>query len=109
MAEIIDLFCICCCLMICLLLFLAITPRLDVVGGQVCTDVTDSSDSVIEGVERFRFKGINAAEAFVAALRFGLLGGSAITIEVNGISIGTAKSPLISAVVLAVLLSIFLV
>ena len=83
--------------MICLLLFLAITPGLDVVGGQVCTDVTDSSHSVIEGVERFRFKRINAAEAFVAALRLGLLAGSAITIEVDGISIGTAKSLLISA------------
>ena len=65
-------------------------------GGQVCTDVTDSSDSVTDGVDRFRFTGINAAEAFVAALRFGLLGGSAITIEVDGISIGTAKSLLIS-------------
>ena len=83
--------------MICLRLFLAITPGLDVVGGQVCTDVTDSSDSVTEGVERFRFKGIHAAESFVAALRFGLLGGSAITIEIDGISIGTAKSLLISA------------
>ena len=83
--------------MICLLLFLATTPGLDVVGGQVCTDVTDSSDSVTEGVEHFRFKGINAAEAFVAALRLGLLGGSAITIEVDGISIGTAKSFHISA------------
>ena len=83
--------------MICLLLFLAITPGLDIEGGQVCTDLTDSSDSVTEGVERFGFKGINAAEAFVAALRLGLLGGSAITIEVDGISIGTAKSLLISA------------
>ena len=83
--------------MICLLLFLAITPGLDVVEGQVCTDVTDSPDSVAEGVERFRFKGINAAEAFVAALRLGLLGGSAITIEVDGISIGAAKSLLVSA------------
>ena len=79
--------------MICLLLFLA--TGLDVVGGQVSTDVTDSSDSVTEGVDRFRFNGIKAAEAFVAALRFGLLGGSAITIEVDGISIGTAKSFLI--------------
>ena len=81
--------------MICLLLFLANTTGLDVVGGQVCTDVTDSSDSVTEGVDRFRFNGINAAEAFVEALRFGLLSGSAITIEVDGISIGTAKSLLI--------------
>ena len=96
MAEIIDLFRICCCLMTCLLLFLALTPGLDVVGGQVCTDVTDSSDSVTEGVDRFGFTGCNATEAFVAALRFGLLGGSAITIEVDGISIGTAKSLLIS-------------
>ena len=61
-------------------------------GGQVCTDVAESSDSVTEGVERFRFEGISATEAFVAALHFGLLGGSAITIEVDGISIGTAKS-----------------
>ena len=83
--------------MVCVLLFLAITPGLDVLGGQVCTDVTDSSDSVTEGVERFRFKGINAAEAFVAALRLGRLGGSAITIDVDGIYIGTAKSLLISA------------
>ena len=97
MAEINDLFWVCCCLMICLFLFLAITPGLDVAGGQVCTDVTDSSDLVTEGVERFRFKGIDAAEAFVADLRLGLLGGSAITIEVDGISIGTAKSLLISA------------
>ena len=81
--------------MIYLLLFLANTPGLDVVGGQVCTDVTDSSNSVTEGVDRFRFNGIKAAEFFVAALRFGLLGGSAITIEVDGISIGTAKSFLI--------------
>ena len=95
MAEIIDLFCICCCLMIGLLLFLATTPGMDIVGGQVCTDVTDSSDSVTEGVDRFRFNGISAADAFVAALRFGLLGGSAITIEVDGISIGNAKSFLI--------------
>ena len=82
--------------MICLLLFLAYTPGLDVVGGQVCTDVTDSSHSVTEGVDRFLFNGINAAEAYVAALRFGLLGGSAITIDVDGISIVTAKSLLIS-------------
>ena len=82
--------------MICLLLFLATTPGLDDVGGQVCTEVMDSSDSVTEVVDRFRFDGINAAEAFVAALRFGLLGGSAITIEVDGISIGTAKSLLVS-------------
>ena len=77
-------------------LFLASTPGLDVVGGQVCTDVTDSSDLVTEGVDRFRFDGIIAAEAFVAALRLGLLGGSAMTIEVDGISIDTAKSLLIS-------------
>ena len=96
MAEIIDLFCICFCLMICLLLFLAYTTGLDVVGGQVCTDVTDSSDSVTEGVDRFRFNGISAAEAFVAALRFALLGGSAITTEVDGFSIGTAKLLVIS-------------
>ena len=51
-----------------------------------------SSDSVTEGVDRCRFDGISAADAFVAALRFGLLGGSAITIEVDGTSIGTAKS-----------------
>ena len=97
MAEIIDLFWIGCCLLICLLLFLAITPGLDVVGGQVSTDVMNSSDLLTEGVERFRFKGINAAEAFVAALRLGLIDGSAITIEVDGISIGTAKSLFISA------------
>ena len=78
--------------MICLLLFLAYTPELEALGGQVCTDVTDSSDSVTEGVDRFHFNGISAAEALVAALRFGLLGGSAFTIEVDGISIGTAKS-----------------
>ena len=82
--------------MICLLLFLVYTPGLDVVGGQVCTDVNDSSDSVTEGIDGFRFNGISAAEAFVAALRFGLLGGSPITIEVDGISIGTAKLLVIS-------------
>ena len=65
--------------------------------GQVCTDAIDSSDSVTEGVERCLFNGFSAAEALVAAFRFGLLGGSAITMDVDGISIGTAKSLVTSA------------
>ena len=71
--------------------------ELEAVGGQVCTDASDSSDSVTEGVECCLFNGFSAAEALVAAFRFGPLGGSAITMDVGGISIGTAKSLVTSA------------
>ena len=60
----------------------------EAVGGQVCTEASDSSDSVIKGVERCLFSRFIAAVAFVADYRLGLVGGSAITIDVDGISIG---------------------
>ena len=64
----------------------------EAVGGQVCTEASDLSDSVTEGVERCLFSGFSAAVVFVAAFRLGLVGGSAITIDVDGISIDGAKS-----------------
>ena len=92
MAEIIDLFSICCFLIFCRLLCFPIAPVLEVEEGQIWTEFADSSVAVTDTVERFRFVGINATDAFVAAFRFGLLGGSAITMLVVGNSIGTAKS-----------------
>ena len=71
--------------------------ELEVLGGQVWTDAKDSSDSVVDGEDHFLFNGCSAAVALVAAFLFGLVGGSAITIDVNGSSIGSAKSP-VSAV-----------
>ena len=88
----INLFWICVCLIICLLLFREGALELEVVGGQICTGAIDSYDSVTEGVEHCLFNGFNAAEALVAAFRFGLLGGSAITMDDYGISTGMAKS-----------------
>ena len=70
----VDLFWICVCLIICRLLFREGALELEAVGGQICTDATDLSDSVTEGVERCLFNGLSAAEALVAAFRFGLLG-----------------------------------
>ena len=65
----------------------------EAVGGHVWTDANDLSDSVIDGEDLFLFdNGCNAAVALVAAFLFGLDGGSAITIDVNGSSIGGAKS-----------------
>ena len=64
----------------------------EVVGGYVWTDANDSSDSVIDREDLFLFNGCIAAYAFVAAFFFGLDGGSAITIDVNGSSTGGAKS-----------------
>ena len=93
----IDLLWICVCLISCLLLFLEGALELEAVGGQTCTGAIDSSDSVSEGVEHCLFNGFSAAEALVAAFRFGLLGGSAITTDDYGISIGTAKSLVTSA------------
>ena len=75
----------------CRLLCFPIAPVLEVEGGQVWIEVADSSDAVTDTVERLRFVGINATDAYVAAFRFGLLGGAAITMLVVGISIGTAK------------------
>ena len=64
-----------------------------VVGGHVWTDANDSSDSVIDGEDLFLFdNGCIAAVALVAAFLFGLDGGCAITIDVNGSSTGGAKS-----------------
>ena len=61
-------------------------------GGHVWTDANDSSDSAIDGEDLFLFNGCIAADALVAAFLFGLEGGSAITVDVNGSSIGGAKS-----------------
>ena len=88
----IDLFCICTCLISCLRLLRKGAVELEFVGGQVRTDAKDSSDSVIDGEDRFLFNGCSAAVALVAAFLFGLVGGYAITIDVNGSSIGGAKS-----------------
>ena len=88
----IDLFWICVCLIICLLLFREGALELEAADGQICTDAIDSSDAVTEGVERCLFDGFSAAEALVAAFRFGLLEGSTISMDDDGISIGTAKS-----------------
>ena len=93
----IDLFWICVCLIICLLLFREDALELDKLDGQICTDAIDSSDAVTEGVERCLSDGFSAAEALVAAFRFGLLEGSAISMDDDGISIGTAKSLVTSA------------
>ena len=65
----------------------------DVVGGHNWTDANDSSDSVIDGEDLLLFdNGCIAAVALVAAYLFGLDGGSAFAIDVNGSSIGGAKS-----------------
>ena len=92
-----DLFWICVCLIICLLLLREGALELEAVDGQFCTDAIDASDAVTEGVERCLFDGFIAAEAWVAAFRFGLLGGSVISMDDNGIPIGTAKSLVTSA------------
>ena len=92
-----DLFWICVCLIICLLLFREGALELEAVDGQFCTDPIDSSDAVTEGVERCLFAGFSAAEAWAAAFRFGLLGGFAILMDDDGIPIGTAKSLVTSA------------
>ena len=63
-----------------------------VVGGHVWTDANDSSDTVIDGEDLFRFNGCIAADALVAAFLFGLESGSALTIDVTESSIGGAKS-----------------
>ena len=106
MAEIIDLFSICCVLIFCRLFCFPIAPVLEVVGGQVWTEIADSSDSVTDTEERFRFVGINATDAFVATFRFGLLGGSAITMLVLGIPLAPRNHYLIRWVALAVLLTV---
>ena len=64
----------------------------EVVGGHVWTDANDLSDSVIDGENLFLFNGCIAAVALVAAFLYGLDGGSAITIDVTGSSVGGAKS-----------------
>ena len=65
----------------------------DTVGGQVCVDADDSSDSVTDGEEYLPFyEGCKASVTFVAAFRFGRVGGFAITIDVCGNTIGGAKS-----------------
>ena len=87
-----DLFWICVCLIICLLLFCEGALELEAVDGQFCTDAIDSSDAVTEGVERCLFERFSAAEALVAAYRFGLQGGSAIPMDDDGIPVGSAKS-----------------
>ena len=92
-----DLFWICVCLIICLLLFCKGALELEAVDGQFCTDAIDLSDAVTEGVERCLFHGFSAAEALVAAFRFGLLGSSAISMDDDGIPIGTTKSLVTSA------------
>ena len=106
MAEIIDLFSICCFLIFCRLLCFPIAPVLEVEGGQVWTEFADSSDAVTDTVERFRFVGIDATDAFVAAFRFGLLGGSAITMHVVAIPLALRNHYLIRWVALAVLLTV---
>ena len=69
----------------------------DTVGGQVCVDASDSSDSVIDGDECLRLcDGCKASVAFEAAFRFGRVGGSAFTIDVCGRVIGGAKSVTVS-------------
>ena len=93
----IDLFWICVCLITCLLLFRECALELEAVDRQICTDAIHSSDAVTEGVERCLFDGYSAAEALVAAFRFGLLEGSAISMDDDGISIGTVKSLVTSA------------
>ena len=92
-----DLFWICVCLIICLLLFREGAPELEAVDGQICPDAIDSSDAVTEGIERCLFDGFSAAEALVAAFLFGLLEASAISMDDDGISIGIAKSLATSA------------
>ena len=64
----------------------------DKLGGQVCVEAIDSSDSVVDVDKLFRlFRGCRASVAFVAAFRFGRVDGSAITIDVCGRAIGGAK------------------
>ena len=92
MAEIVDLFSICCFLIFCCLLCFPFAPVLEVEGRQIWIEFADSSDAVTDTVESFRFVGVNATDAFVAAFQFGVLGGSAITMLVVGNSIGTAKA-----------------
>ena len=88
-----DLFCICCCLIIWLRFRLEGAEVDDTVGGQVCVDASDSSDSVIGGDTRLRLcDGCKASVAVEAAFCFGRVGGSAITIDVCGRVIGGAKS-----------------
>ena len=56
-------------------------------------EAKDSSDSVIDGEDLFLFcVGWKDSVALVAAFLFGRVGGSAITIDVSGSSIGGAKS-----------------
>ena len=87
-----DLFCICCCLISCLRFCLEGAEVDDTVGGQVCVDASDSSDSVIDGDERLRLcDACKASLAFEAAFRFGSVGGSAISIDVCGRVNGGAK------------------
>ena len=92
-----DLFWICVCSIICLLLLREGALELEAVDGQFCTDAIDSSDAATKGVVRCLFDGFNSAEAWVAAFRFGLLGGSAISMDDDGIPIGTEKSLVNSA------------
>ena len=60
-------------------------------------DAKDSSDSVIDGEERFLLRvRCNVSVALVATFCLGRVGGSAITIDVFGNAIGFAKSTTLS-------------
>ena len=90
-------FSICCCLVICLCFCLEGTEEDDTVGGQICVDASDSSDSVIDGDECLRLcGGCKASVAFEAAFCFVRVVGSTITITVCGRVIGGVKSVTVS-------------
>ena len=78
--------------------------ELEAVGGQICTDASDSSDSVTEGVERCLFNGFSAAEALVAAFCFGLLGAPRLQWMSTASPLAKRNHLLLLLVALAVLL-----
>ena len=88
---------ICVCLIICLLLFREGALELEAVGDKFAQAQLIRLTQLLKALKVVVFNGFSAAEALVAAFRFGLLGGSAVTMDDDGISIGTAKSLVNSA------------